>query len=250
MVALADEFKLTDEDRRAPVSSGKETILSNRVHWARTYLDKAGAIERTRRSHFKITERGLRLLSQYPERIDAKILRQFPEFVEFVTPRAKVREDEPADAAEAELPAKSNSYEIIDSALSEISAKLASDLLSRIYENSPTFFESLVVDLVVAMGYGGSRERVVQQIGKSGDEGIDGIVNEDVLGLDVVDIQAKRYKPDQTIGRKKIQQFSGALVGKAASKGVFIATCTFTKNALKYAERVPQKIILTEDRSN
>ena len=136
--------------------------------------------------------------------------------------------------------------ENIDASIAEIQSRLQSDLLDRIAEQSSTFFEALVVDLIVAMGYGGSRENVVQRIGKSGDEGIDGIVNEDPLGLDVVYIQAKKYERDSKIGREQIQSFAGALVGKNASKGIFVATCSFSRHAQEYAERVPQRIILID----
>ena len=211
--ALSAEFHLTERrPLQTSCESGKQTIFSNRVHWARSYLDKAGALERTRRSHFRITERGQKLLAQYPQRVDVKVLNQFPEFVAFHSAKSKL--ETPASGTDIQTAGTDESAtpeEAIADALAQIDAKLETDLLARIRENSPTFFEGLVVDLIVAMGYGGSRENVVQQIGKSGDQGIDGIVNEDPLGLDVVYIQAKRYAADQTIGREKIQQFAGAL---------------------------------------
>jgi restriction system protein len=136
--------------------------------------------------------------------------------------------------------------EAVQQAEAQIFENLKSQLLVRIWELSPSFFERLVVDLVVAMGYGGSRDSVVQRLGKSGDEGIDGVVNEDPLGLDVVYIQAKRYAADNTIGRERIQQFAGALVGQGASKGVFVTTSSFSKGAIEYAIKVPQRIILID----
>jgi restriction system protein len=245
--ALANEFHLTPEDRKALLPSGKQTILANRVHWARTYLDKAGALRRTRRSHFVVTDRGRELLKQHPDRIDTRVLRQFPEFQAFQTARVESSEDSehPKDQGSEEL-SSATPEDAIQNAENTISATLRTQLLDRISELSPAFFERLVVDLIVSMGYGGTRSNVVQALGKSGDEGIDGVVNEDPLGLDVVYIQAKRYAPDNTIGRDRIQQFAGALVGQGASKGVFVTTSSFSRGAVEYAQRVPQKIILVD----
>ena len=247
--ALADQFHLTSEDRELLLPSGKQTVLANRVHWARTYLDKTGALKRTRRSHFVVTDRGRELLKQHPDRIGVRALRQFPEFVAFQTPRSERGEDDPSDQAKDQTSLEVSSEtpeEIIQSAEDTISANLRTQLLSRIAELSPAFFERLVVDLIVAMGYGGTRGNVVQALGKSGDEGIDGVVNEDPLGLDVVYIQAKRYAAENTIGRDRIQQFAGALVGRGASKGVFVTTSAFSRGATEYIERLPQRIILID----
>jgi restriction system protein len=246
---IAKQLNLSDEERHQLLPSGKQAIFANRVHWARTYLDKAGAIKRTRRSHFILTDRGKALLAANPNRIDVKVLKQFPEFVAFQTPKAG---DETEDLAV--LPATGSGIQELDvtpeeavqQAEVQIFQNLSSQLLVRIGELSPSFFERLVVDLIVAMGYGGSRDSVVQRLGKSGDEGIDGVVNEDPLGLDVVYIQAKRYAVENTIGRERIQQFAGALVGQGASKGVFVTTSTFTRGALEYANKVPQRIILID----
>jgi restriction system protein len=248
---LADHFHLTEGDRQQLLPSGKQTILSNRVHWARTYLDKAGALRRTRRSHFVVTDRGRELLTQYPDRIDGSVLRQFPEFLAFKA-RESVSRSEVAEVPEQRDDEDPDTpEETIQAAEETIRAALSAQLLERIRELPPPFFERLVVDLIVvdlivAMGYGGTRERVVQRLGKIGDEGIDGVVNEDPLGLDVVYIQAKRYAPENTIGRERIQQFAGALVGQGASKGVFVTTSSFSRGATEYAGRVPQRIILID----
>ncbi len=248
--ALADQFKLTDQERQEIIASGKQTVFANRVHWARTYLDKAGALAKTRRSHFVITERGMDLLKRYPDEVTVKVLKQFPEFLEFHTAKPRTESSTTTTEAAVESDEEDNNAatpdERIDDALIEIQTRLESELLDRIAELSPTFFEGLVVDLIVAMGYGGSRENVVQRIGKSGDEGIDGIVNEDPLGLDVVYIQAKKYDREATIGREKIQTFVGALVGKNATKGVYVATCRFTKSAIEFAQKVTQRVILID----
>jgi restriction system protein len=247
--AIADQLDLSAEDRQLLVPSGKQTLLDNRVHWARTYLDKAGALRRTRRSHFVVTERGKELLKKHPDRIDGHILQQFPEFLEFKNTRAQTDGSQgavqPSDQAAPEL-SSATPEDMLQTAEAAIAERLKAQLLERIHELSPTFFERLVVDLIVAMGYGGSRDSVVQKLGKSGDEGIDGVVNEDPLGLDVVYLQAKRYAPDNTIGRERIQQFAGALVGQGASKGVFVTTSSFTSGAVQYAQRVPQRIILID----
>lgn len=251
ITAVADHFGLSVEEREELLPSGKQAILANRVHWARTYLDKAGALKKTRRSHFIVTERGQKLLEAYPTRIAANDLKQFPEFVAFQSPRVEGSGD-PSSSGEVakieltDLVKSETPEEAIQQAERLIAASLRADLLSRIQELSPSFFESLVVDLIVAMGYGGSRQSVVRRLGKSGDEGIDGIVNEDALGLDVVYIQAKRYASDNTIGRERIQQFAGALMGQGASKGVFVTTSSFSKQAIEFAQKRPPRIILID----
>jgi restriction system protein len=217
--AIADKLHLTPEDRQLLVPSGKQTVLDNRVHWARTYLDKAGALKRTRRSHFVVTDRGKELLKKHPDRIDRHILEQFPEFLAFQNTRGQADGSQGLGSGEDQVELSSATPEdMLQTAEAAIAEKLSTQLLERIQELSPAFFERLVVDLIVAMGYGGSRDSVVQKLGKSGDEGIDGVVNEDPLGLDVVYVQAKRYAPDNTVGRERIQQFAGALVGQGASK--------------------------------
>lgn len=246
IAALSDQFSLTPEEREITVTSGKEKLVANRIHWARTYLDKAGALTRTRRSHFQVTERGMDLLKKYPEKIETKTLRQFPEFIAFQTPKSETQPTPTAEPPPEQIAQSKTPDERIVDAYSEIQSRLEAELLDRIGEKPPAFFEALVVDLIVKMGYGGSHENVVQRIGKSGDQGIDGIVNEDPLGLDVVYIQAKRYAPDATIGREVIQSFAGALDGKKATKGIFFATCAFTKSAKDYADSVHKKIILID----
>jgi restriction system protein len=175
------------------------------------------------------------------------VLRQFPEFVTFQTPKALDQEEPTVTARDIELSqTTATPEEAIQQAENQILANLRSQLLERIRALSPSFFERLVIDLIVAMGYGGSRSNVAHRLGKSGDEGIDGVVNEDALGLDVIYLQAKRYAQDNTVGRERIQQFAGALVGQGASKGVFVTTSSFSKGAIEYAHKVPQKIILID----
>jgi restriction system protein len=193
-----------------------------------------------------VTDRGRELLAHYPDRIDGSVLQQFPEFLAFKS-RENVGPSEVAEVPEQRGDEGPDTpEETIQAAEETIRTALSAQLLERIRELPPAFFERLVVDLIVAMGYGGTRERVVQRLGKAGDEGIDGVVNEDPLGLDVVYIQAKRYAPENTIGRERIQQFAGALVGQGASKGVFVSTSSFSRGATEYAGRVPQRIILID----
>jgi restriction system protein len=242
---LADQMSLSEEERSVLLPSGVEPIFTNRVRWARTYLSKADALKRTRRGHFEITDRGKKLLAENPVSITNKVLQQFPEFQKFQAPTTTA--ESPGDhAAEVAPEIDVVPEEAIEQAETQLLKNLRSQLLDRIRELSPAFFERLVVDLVVAMGYGGSKDSVVQKLGKSGDEGIDGVVNQDPLGLDVVYVQAKRYSPDNTIGRQHIQQFAGALIGQGANKGVFVTTSTFTKQATEYANKVPQRIILID----
>ena len=249
--ALADEFALSPEERLQLLPSGSQAILSNRVQWACTYLTKAIALKRTRRSHFVITDRGKTLLADYPDRLTVKILKQYPEFAAFHAPPSQMAEEPAANENDSSFSVIGDGQtetpeEAIQTAEGAILTSLREQLLTRISELSPAFFERLVIDLIVAMGYGGSRQIVAQRLGKSGDEGIDGVVNEDPLGLDMVYIQAKRYAPENTIGRERIQQFAGALVGQAATKGVFVTTSSFSKQAKEYAQKVPQRIILLD----
>lgn len=247
VIALVEHFNLTDEEKNRFLPSGKQTLIRNRIAWALTYLVKAKALIRTRRAHFRITERGNLLLKKFPDRIKVSILKQFPEFRAFHGfPDNDALETGAPSAPESVAPSLTPD-ESLDAIVNEINSRLESELLDRIAESSPEFFERLVVDLIEKMGYGGRNpENVIQRQGKSGDEGIDGIINQDALGLDVVHIQAKRYDKDATIGREKIQSFAGALVGKNATKGIFVATCSFSKGAVEYAQKVPQKIILID----
>ena len=238
--ALADEFSLTDEERKELLPSGRQATFNNRVGWARTYMTKAGLLESTKRGYFQITERGLDVLKQNPPEINNAFLRQFPEFVEFQTPKQrKVEEDTEQDISETRTP-----EEEIESAYQGVRQELATELLQTIKSCSPTFFERLVVDVLVKMGYGGTRKDAGQAVGRSGDGGIDGIIKEDRLGLDIVYIQAKRW--DGPIGRPEIQKFAGALQGQRARKGIFITTSAFTQSAQDYVSRIDSKIVLID----
>ncbi|MBM3132094.1 MAG: restriction endonuclease, partial [Chloroflexi bacterium] len=238
--ALADEFHLTEAERRELLPSGQQALFDNRVGWARTYLKMSGLIEPTRRGHFRITRRGLDVLKRNPPRIDIKFLDQFQEFKTF----RGLRREKTTVSEEAEAKEEQNPQELLESAYQNIRKTLASDLLQQIKQSPPSRFERLVVELLVRMGYGGSLKDAGQAIGKSGDEGIDGIIKEDRLGLDAIYIQAKKW--ENPIGRPEVQKFAGALAGQHAKKGIFITTSNFTKEAHDYASRIDSKIVLID----
>jgi restriction system protein len=239
---LAKEFKLTEQERRELLPSGQQEVFENRVGWARTYLKKAGLIQTTRRGFFQITERGLEVIKSKPQKIDAKFLTQFDEFRAFKALRHQRDGEEEND--QLQLPQQGTPQEALEQAYQNLRAELAAELLTQIKQSPPTLFERLVVELVVKMGYGGSRKDAGQAIGKSGDEGIDGIIKEDRLGLDIIYLQAKRW--EGTVGRPEIQKFAGALQGQRARKGIFITTSDFSREALEYAAKIESKIVLID----
>ena len=238
---LAEYFNLTDAERKELLSSGQQAVLDNRVGWARTYLKKAGLIESPRRAIFKITERGLDILKQKPLRIDIKYLKQFPEILEFIKPKTDIQGPETNLETDTQTP-----EENIENAYQGIRISLANDLLNKVMDLSPSFFEKLVIELLVKMGYGGSIREAGRAIGKSGDEGIDGTLKEDKLGLDIIYIQAKRWQRGNAVSRPEIQKFVGALAGKGAKKGIFITTSSFTKEANEYVKHLDSKVILID----
>lgn len=239
--SLAAHFALSPAERAERLPSGQQGVFKNRIGWARTYLKKAALLESPRRAVFRITERGLQTLASKPARIDGKYLEQFPEFMEF---RDASRYDSGL-AIPVELPpSRTTPEEAIEAAHQGLRDQLAAELLARILGCSPTFFEQLVVELLVKMGYGGSRKDAGERIGQSGDGGIDGIIKEDRLGLDTIFIQAKRWQG--SVGRPEIQKFVGALQGQRAKKGVFITTSSYTADAADYASRIDTKVVLID----
>jgi restriction system protein len=244
---IANRFQLTAEDREQRTPNGKQRLLDNRLGWAKTYLIKSGLLEGPRRSVFKITARGQEALAS-GQTIDNRYLRRFPEFIEFFGGRGETDptdEDGLAVSAAAPLVPERTPEELIESGYRQLENALAYELLDRVQASTPEFFERLVVDLLVAMGYGGSLGDAGQAIGRAGDQGIDGIIKEDRLGLDVIYIQAKRWTSG-TIGRPEIQQFAGALQGQRARKGVFISTAKFTSDAKQYAASIDTRIVLID----
>lgn len=238
---LAIQFKLSAQERNELLASGQQAVFDNRVGWARTYLKKARLLEPTRRGHFKITERGQQLLAEQPREITSKSLHRFPEFVEFKlrTP-AVVDNSLTASASES----SQTPEEMLEEAYLKMRTDLAIDVLQQVTKLSPAFFERLVVDLLVKMGYGGTRKDAGQAIGGSGDEGIDGVIKEDRLGLDVIYLQAKKW--EAPVGRPEIQKFVGALQGQRARKGIFLTTSSFTENARAYVDKIQDKVVLID----
>lgn len=242
-LAVSDAFHLTEEERSQLLPSGRKPVIDDRVAWARVYMGQAGLLESTRRGFFRISRRGLELLASNPQTVNDKTLKQYPEFVDFISRKSKRKILENSDA---EIPSQSESTpeESLEDAYRSIRNRLAVELLDQIKSCSPAFFERLVVQLLVAMGYGGTREDAGEAIGKSGDGGIDGIIKEDRLGLDVIYLQAKRW--EGTVSRPEIQKFAGALQGRRAKKGVFITTSDFSKEAREFASAIDNKIILID----
>lgn len=244
---VADEFNLTPEEREELLPSGRQRLLHNRIHWAKFYMSKAGLISSPARGRFIATEAGRALLATNPSRIDVGTLMRQPSFREFYRP------DNQADSASAiqSDPApmeadRATPEEVIEAAFRSVQTALRAELLERIVQNSPAFFEQLIVDLLVAMGYGGSHKNAAAQLGRSGDGGVDGVVNEDRLGLDRVYVQAKRYAEGNTIGRPDVQAFVGSLVGLGATKGVFVTTSTFSPQARDFVKHLAQRVILID----
>ncbi|MDB9459019.1 restriction endonuclease [Dolichospermum circinale CS-1225] len=238
---LADVFNLSDDERKELLSSGQQAVFDNRIGWARTYLKKAGLFISPKRGFFQITDRGKEILSQNPSEINLKFLNQFPEFIEFKTTKKDNDKSEPEIIETSET----TPQESIEFGYQKIRKELELELLNRVKSCSPDFFERLVVDLLVKMGYGGSRRDAGRAIGKSGDGGIDGIIKEDKLGLDIVYVQAKRWD-NTVVGRPEIQKFVGALHGQRARKGVFITTSRFSQEAREYVSIIDSKIVLID----
>jgi restriction system protein len=243
--ALRTEFAITDEEAEQLIPSGRLTTLQSRAHWARTYLAKAGLLVSPRRNQHEITESGRKLLASGVSRIDMKTLEQFPAYVAW-------REKEGAPAAKGEAlevvvdqtAQVRTPDERIRHDFNLVEAALSEDLLSAVQSMTPKQFEQLIVDLLLKMGYGGGDQSMGERIGKSGDGGIDGIINEDALGLDAVYVQAKRYAPDSKVGRPALQAFVGSLTGEGANKGVFVTTSDFSREAKDYLNKVQHRIVL------
>ncbi|AEJ02494.1 restriction endonuclease [Nitrosomonas sp. Is79A3] len=238
---LADQFNLTTEERNELLPSGSQAIFTNRVGWARSYLKQADLLATPKRGFLRITQKGIELLSKDPIKIDISVLERYPEFIEFRN-RKKDKNESLIEASGLE--SNLTPEDSLASAYNKLRSALEAEILSAIKDASPSFFERLVVDLLVKMGYGGSRQDAGKALGKSGDGGIDGIINEDRLGLDVIYIQAKRW--EGVVGRPEIQKFAGALQGQRARKGVFITTSSFSKEAKEYASFIDTKIILID----
>ena len=239
---LADDFNLTDDERAEILPSGTTHVFGSRVGWARSYLKQAGLLEAPKRGVLRITAEGKAILAKKPIKIDNNVLNQYESFRAFRT-----RGKEPGDVSRSQSDEPTSEQTPEDAmavAYQRVRKNLEAELLEQVKAASPAFFERLVVDLIVAMGYGGSRNDAGRAIGRSGDGGIDGIIKEDRLGLDVIYLQAKRW--DNTVGRPEVQKFAGALQGQRASKGIFITTSSYSRDALEYVNVIATKIILID----
>lgn len=241
------EFGLTQDEFEEILPSGKQTVLANRAHWARNYMSQAGLVEPIKRGHYRLTADGEALLENPPDELNAGFLRNYEPFLEFLQRSSSTQE---SDSSVAQATDKSSDAATPEDLMArshrEIEALLRHELLEAVLSVSPARFEQLIVDLLVAMGYGGGDPAMGKSIGKSGDGGIDGVINEDALGLDAVYVQAKRYDPSNKVGRPDIQKFVGSLTGESATKGVFVTTSGFSREAQDYIGRVQQRIVLID----
>lgn len=244
---LAAEFRLSDEEIEEFLPSGQQPVFINRIGWARTYMKKAGLIETTRRGYFRITSRGLAVIKDNPPAVNVKYLERFSEFREFRMARREGQPDEINVPAETDQVPAQTPHEALESAYERLRLELATEILQTLKAADPSQFETIVVELLVKMGYGGSRKDAGKAIGRSGDEGIDGIIKEDHLGLDNIYVQAKRW--EATVGRPEIQKFAGALQGQRARKGIFITTSDFSREAMDYVSRIDSKIVLIDGKT-
>jgi restriction system protein len=250
---METDLGLSEHERSALIPSGKITVIASRTHWAKTYLKQAGLVTQPSRGYVQITPLGRSVLAEAPDHIDGTFLRRFDVFREFLM-RAKTRTEptapmlssggderfttvDPGAAPTGQLASASTPDEQIEAALITLNETLREALMDRILAVSPTFFEQLIIDLLLAMGYGGSRYEAGERLGKSGDGGIDGVIREDLLGLDRIYLQAKRYQPGNSVDGESVRAFLGALISQGAQKGVFITTSSFTKQALRVAEQ-------------
>ncbi|RZM79488.1 restriction endonuclease [Leptolyngbya iicbica] len=241
---LSLHFELSEEETQEMLPSGRQSTFDNRVGWARTYLKKAGLLKSTRRGYFQITNQGQAVLQQNPQSINVKFLEQFPEFIEFKNLK---REDSATSTEETINSQGKTPEEALESLVQGLTQELAAELLESIKNCSPGFFERLVIDVLVKMGYGGTRKDASKIVGRSGDGGIDGTINEDRLGLDIIYVQAKRW--ENPVGRPEVQKFAGALQGFRAKKGIFITSSSFTAEARDFVSRIDNKIILIDGQS-
>ena len=241
---LAAQFGLSQDEVEEMLPSGKQTKLSNRAHWARNYMSQAGLVTQIKRGHYELSNEGRKLLAQNPDKIDKKFLTNYQPFQDFLD-RGSLAPSDKSPSNEIELATDNETPEDALARNADILGRaLRQELLTAVLAVSPSRFEQLIVDLLIAMGYGGGDPAMGQSIGKSGDGGIDGIINEDALGLDAVYVQAKRYAPENKVGRPALQAFVGSLTGEGANKGVFVTTSDFSREAQDYLTKVQHRIVL------
>ena len=235
---VSKALKITPEDRQLRLPSGNQTLFANRLNWARSYLSKAGLIELPRRGYCRATDRGRELLGEGMSEIDLGTLERYPEFVAWRSQSkgGETEETVPRDDAE----------ELIASSFELLNAELARDIVGRVHSFSPSFFERLIIDLLVRMGYGGGRVEMGRALGRVGDGGVDGVIKEDELGLDVVYVQAKRLDPNKGVPLSEVRDFVGGLEGHRASKGVLVTTSYFPSTAYDFITRVSKRVVLID----
>jgi restriction system protein len=242
---VAEVLGVTEQERQVPLPSGRTTRYANRVAWAVTHMVQALLLERPARGVTQILPRGREVLAKYPDRVDMSVLAQFPEYVAFRSRSRPPLKDRDSGSTGEEPTREVSPSEAITEVVDEAHAAVAGDLLARILLRPPQFLERLVLKLLVSMGYGGL-EAVTEHLGGPGDQGLDGLIRQDLLGLDVVYVQAKRYAPDRKVGRPDIQGFAGALQGAQASRGIFITTSSFSADARSYADRINARLVLID----
>jgi restriction system protein len=237
---VSERLGLTEEDLQAKIASGTP-LFANRLHWAVTYMYQAGLLSRPKRGVVRITGRGRKVAAAHPDRVDVGVLSEFPEFIEF-----KSRSHAPRQTGQPELAkTEATPREAVSTAVDEANAAVAAEVLDRVRQREPAFLEQLVLAVLTAMGYGGAAG-AAEHLGRSGDEGLDGVIRQDPLGLDRIYVQAKRYGASRAVGRPEIQEFVGALHGAQADRGIFITTSRFTPEATTYADRVAARVVLID----
>jgi restriction system protein len=246
ILKLSEIFKLSDDERKELLPSGNQEIINNRVGWARTYLKKANLLSSPRRATFAITQQGLEILKKKPKKIDVKFLQGLEDFKKWQTSYQTNYQNRKEEGQNIipEIENGKTPEELLDYSFQKLRDELASELIERIKNCSPTFFERLVIDLLIKMGYGGSRKEAGQIIGKSGDGGIDGIIKEDKLGLDTIYVQAKKWENTVPVGQ--VRDFAGSLLSKKAKKGIFISTSNYPKGAYEFVNSIEPKIVLID----
>lgn len=240
--SVADHFDLSEDERELLLPSGKQRVIYNRTYWASFDLFKAGLLTKQKKGVYSITQRGRQVLGSDKEKLCRQYLSRFPEYASYITPKKTNGTIKSVETDNTSLTPE----ERVEAATVELNNVLKAELLDRVLSCSPAFFEKLIIDLMLAIGYGGSLSEAGEHVGKSNDEGVDGVINEDKLGLDRIYLQAKRYAPDNKVGRPALQAFAGSLLGKGANKGVFVSTSSFSKGAIEYVENVPQRIVLID----
>jgi len=237
---IATTLNISNEDRLVMLPSGKQKLFTNRVAWAITHMAQAGLLTRPERGRYLLSKRGKKVLQEHPDRVDLQVLQQFPEYQDFRSRKSEKQAEKSVSVVDEVSPS-----EAVNAIVEDSYDTLAAELLDRILAQPPTFLESLSLKLLQAMGYGG-RESLTEHTGKPGDSGLDGIVRQDALGLDLVGVQAKRYDKDKTVQRPDIQAFVGALQGAQTTRGVFVTTGRFSPGALQFAESVAMRLRLID----